>query len=91
MNEESPEVKRLRDVVAVMRELGVSAYDGIRLRPPRPVPPKEPVKEDAPAPGPAEVHERFWRRYARSSGGRIPSCGPMCKCGAGEKAKKANG
>lgn len=77
MGEEDAELRRR---VALMRELGVLEYAGIRLNPAwRP----EPVEaEETRAATPAEVHSEYWRRLTRSSGAPPPACSKWCACGA---------
>lgn len=70
----------LRHRVALMRELGVLEYAGIRLDPSWRPPPGDP--EETRAATPAEVHSEYWRRLTRSSGAPPPACSKFCACGA---------
>lgn len=74
--------EELRSAVALMRELGVVEWDGVRLDPhwrddrvDAEDPPKLPTKD--------EVHAAYWRRVTRSSRSPVPPCSKHCQCGAG--------
>lgn len=72
----------LRARVRLMRELGVTEYDGIVLGP-EPPPPTQPATPEARRRDRDEHHLRFWRQVTRASGAPIPVCTPTCRCGAG--------
>lgn len=72
----------LRAVVALMRELGVLEWRGVRLDPSFvAVSPDE--TEPASAPTREDVHRAYWRRITRSSRSPLPPCSRQCACGAG--------
>jgi MoaA/NifB/PqqE/SkfB family radical SAM enzyme len=75
------DAEELRAAVALMRELGVVEWDGVRLDPmwrDERLEEGETVK----APTRDEVHMAYWRRVTRSSRSPVPPCSKHCQCGA---------